>query len=364
MTQPNRMPQPGLKPKDLVGLPWRLAFALQDDGWWLRSDIIWAKKNCLSGGSWFYVRSQKGDMPIMLKDLVRLNPSKVKLWNGEKWTRPLAWWQSTDQGEKFELVFRSGERVGCTAHHLWPTLRGDIAALDLKVGDVVKTCELPESDATRPTYLTDDSLWFIGLYLAEGSRSGDAIQLSLNANEQSWVPKIEAVAAHYGGTCTHNVDGNSLHVRVYGRILHSILAVYVGGHTSIDKHLTTAAWRLPNSDLRIVATGYLEGDGHDDKPNSRWRLGFCRNYSLERDIRVLAARLHATVTLKPSVSTYQDGERPSFRGEWRWERSGQLEREGPRRDRRDSSKSSPRVLGHCSRGRATHVCLSFRTVKP
>lgn len=36
---------PGLKPKDLMGLPWRIAFALQDDGWWLRSDIIWAKPN-------------------------------------------------------------------------------------------------------------------------------------------------------------------------------------------------------------------------------------------------------------------------------------------------------------------------------
>lgn len=36
---------PGLKAKDLMGLPWRLAFALQDDGWWLRSDIIWAKPN-------------------------------------------------------------------------------------------------------------------------------------------------------------------------------------------------------------------------------------------------------------------------------------------------------------------------------
>jgi DNA modification methylase len=34
-----------LKPKDLVGIPWRLAFALQEDGWWLRSDIIWAKPN-------------------------------------------------------------------------------------------------------------------------------------------------------------------------------------------------------------------------------------------------------------------------------------------------------------------------------
>jgi DNA modification methylase len=33
----------GLKPKDLVGIPWRVAFALQEAGWWLRSDIIWAK---------------------------------------------------------------------------------------------------------------------------------------------------------------------------------------------------------------------------------------------------------------------------------------------------------------------------------
>ena len=45
MTQPNRMPIAGLKPKDLVGIPWRVAFALQADGWYLRSDIIWAKPN-------------------------------------------------------------------------------------------------------------------------------------------------------------------------------------------------------------------------------------------------------------------------------------------------------------------------------
>lgn len=35
----------GLKPKDLCGIPWRVAFALQADGWYLRSDIIWAKPN-------------------------------------------------------------------------------------------------------------------------------------------------------------------------------------------------------------------------------------------------------------------------------------------------------------------------------
>jgi DNA modification methylase len=37
----------GLKPKDLIGIPWRVAFALQEDGWWLRSDIIWSKCNAM-----------------------------------------------------------------------------------------------------------------------------------------------------------------------------------------------------------------------------------------------------------------------------------------------------------------------------
>jgi len=37
----------GLKPKDMVGIPWRVAFALQADGWYLRSDIIWHKNNCM-----------------------------------------------------------------------------------------------------------------------------------------------------------------------------------------------------------------------------------------------------------------------------------------------------------------------------
>jgi DNA modification methylase len=42
-----RIPTPGLKPKDLVGIPWMLAFALRADGWYLRSDIIWHKPNVM-----------------------------------------------------------------------------------------------------------------------------------------------------------------------------------------------------------------------------------------------------------------------------------------------------------------------------
>jgi DNA modification methylase len=43
--RPNDKAIPGLKPKDLIGIPWRVAFALQADGWWLRGDHVWGKPN-------------------------------------------------------------------------------------------------------------------------------------------------------------------------------------------------------------------------------------------------------------------------------------------------------------------------------
>ena len=39
----------GLKPKDVIGIPWKLAFALRSDGWWLRQEVIWAKPNGMPG---------------------------------------------------------------------------------------------------------------------------------------------------------------------------------------------------------------------------------------------------------------------------------------------------------------------------
>lgn len=45
MVSRKRHPPASLKNKDLIGIPWRVAFALQADGWYLRSDVVWAKPN-------------------------------------------------------------------------------------------------------------------------------------------------------------------------------------------------------------------------------------------------------------------------------------------------------------------------------
>ncbi|GAH69958.1 unnamed protein product, partial [marine sediment metagenome] len=70
--------QTNLPPKNLCLIPFRIAIACQEAGWWVRSVIIW----CLSGGAYVYARTQKGDMPMMIRDMARLDPATVKLWNG------------------------------------------------------------------------------------------------------------------------------------------------------------------------------------------------------------------------------------------------------------------------------------------
>ncbi len=304
-----------LKQKDLVGIPWMFAFEMRARGWYLRSDIVW----CLSGGAWVYARTQKGEMPVMIKDLVRLDPSTVSLWNGEKWTQVLGWGPSSDLDEKMELVLRSGERIGCTGSHLWPTNRGLVEARNLRCGDVLETCTLPSpSSPMKLRYMTEDVAWLLGLFLAEGSRSGDTIQISLNRSELHFLPRIESAVESLGGSVAHDVTGESLNVRCYGRVLDAVLREFIGGRTAKDKHLRVSCWSLPTPRLRDLMSGYLDGDGHYDARARRWRLGFTRNYHLERDLRVLAARLGAVLTLKPVKATGFGRSFAAFKGEWRW----------------------------------------------
>ena len=83
----------GLKPKDLVGIPWRVAFALQADGWYLRQDIIWHKPNpmpesvtdrCTKSHEYIFLlsKSAKYKFNQMLEDLKPSTFNDKRLFNG------------------------------------------------------------------------------------------------------------------------------------------------------------------------------------------------------------------------------------------------------------------------------------------
>ena len=314
-TQPNRMPIVGLKPKDLVGIPWRVAFALQADGWYLRSDIIW----CLSGGTWLYVRTDEGGICLMtVKDLRRLDPATVRLWNGKEWTRLLGMSKSKRRGDELEITLRSGERIACTPTHRFPLWGGFPvkAASELKVGDRLDRVRLPEPLHPLDTpEIGEDAAWLCGLYIAEGSRSGDTIQIAGHAKELNRWDRLRWIAHKYGGSATRTVSGNQMSIRLYGKILSGIIDQFVSGKMAHNKGFAPPVWRCGNGFIRAMIDGYLAGDGHHDIKNDRWRLGFCRNYNLERDLRAACARLGYRLTLNLSSVRYKGRAVPTFKGE-------------------------------------------------
>lgn len=308
--------------KQLIGIPWRLALALQSDGWYLRSDVIW----CLSGGTKLWVKSRKGVMPMSVKDMVRLDPRSVQLWNGEKWTQVLGWNRSGVRGEPLEIVLRSGQRIGCTPGHVWPTQRGNVRADELRPGDVIRSTTLPGPPvADDPAMMPDvDVGWLVGLYIAEGSRdSGGTIQIASHTKETTRIDRLMELARNYHGTCRVHVHGeNACTINLDGPMLRAIIDQYVAGRTAKDKHLKTAAWQRSAAFIGAVLDGYLGGDGHYDAVNDRWRLGFTSNDSWADDLRAICARLGVSLRLRRKQHQFDGRSFPGYGGEIRFQRTG------------------------------------------
>ncbi len=328
--------------------PWKLALAIQQDGWLLCQAMPWVKR-CLSGGTWLYARTQKGDMPVMVKDLVRLKPETVQLWNGEKWTQVLGFHESrpTVVGEErrkesrrrisdrvagreveltgdLEIEFRSGERVACTRVHEWPTQRGVVQAADLRIGDVVPSVKIPEPDNLLSPPLLDDELtgWVVGLYLAEGFLVGDGkVKFTVHVKEKEYYRKVRRLVTAFGDSTKWNPREtcNTADFVAYGKLFEAFIREYVTDGDCYTKRLTTKAWQRSEVFLRAVAVGYLDGDGGKDPANNRWRLGFCNNDGLAVDLRTLAARVGARIRLKRTISKWKDKEAPAWKGEWRFD---------------------------------------------
>jgi DNA modification methylase len=310
-----------LKQKDLMLIPTTVAAALRDDGWYLRDAAIWHK--CLAGTTRIYARGQKGDHVSDLRDLSRLDPKTLKLWDGRQWVRVVRITKTESPIRPLAITLRSGEVIHSTSNHRWPSSRGEVFTDDLRVGDRLLSVRIPEPESPRtPECIDFDAAWFVGLYLAEGSRSEDTIQIAGHADEADRWHRIQKVAEKYGGSATQTIDGNSRDIRVYSRVLNAIIDEFIVGSIAASKHLHQNAWKYSNAFLSSLLDGYLSGDGHYDPDNDRWRLGFCRNYRLADDLRTLASRLGGILTLNPTMAKHQNGESPAFRGELRFTRSG------------------------------------------
>lgn len=287
----------GMRKKNLIGIPWKTAFSLQEDDWILRCDNIW----CLSAKAKVYVKTPDGIKIMSIRNMFRGFHDQMEVWTGGKWTRVLNVLQKPRKGDEVTITLRSGERFYCSPEHKWITEKGEIQTKNLKVGDILKSVRLPEPDnIISPEFLPDEDIgWFVGMYLAEGSRSNKTIQIASHIKENERFKKLKKIAEKYDGTCKkYYTHGKAMSVNLHSEILNSLINKYIEGDTAKNKHLTNDCWNRSNVFLKALIEGYLEGDGHWDEKNDRWRLGFTRNYDLEQDFRTLANRLGYDIRMK------------------------------------------------------------------
>lgn len=307
--------------KCLLLIPHRFAIGCEDRGWIVRNDIIWAK--CLGGGLKLYAKTSKGTFPQTIKDLARLK--NVELWTGEKWSKVKCFYENKNFKNPLEIVLRSGEKIPCTQEHIFPTQNGFKRAGELKVGDILKSTILPDNN--REEDILDNYLvpWFIGLYMAEGSRSGNIIQIASHCKEKERLDNCNKIAKLFNGKCNnYYLKGNTMTINMSGKILNAIIDEFIVGNTAKGKHFSTSFWQRDNKFIEIVLKSYLDGDANYDEKNNRYRLGFTDNKYFVDDLRTICARLNTSIRIKRSIFKNGDKSFNGYRGEIRFEKTKHL----------------------------------------
>jgi DNA modification methylase len=147
--------------------------------------------------------------------------------------------------------------------------------------------DLPDGDDTE----YDDG-YFVGFYIAEGSKrkrddGGDkGIQLSCGSKdiERGYVAKLKRWKLHQ---YIYPDKPNVVHLRCNGNDIVSFINEYVDGNTCDTKKLKNTSFNRSKKFLQGVVDGFLEGDGHHDTKNDRWRLAIKPNPAFKDQLQLI-----------------------------------------------------------------------------
>lgn len=185
----------GLKQKDLVGIPWMVAFALRADGWWLRSEIIWAKPNPIP-------ESVK-DRPTKAHEQVfLLSKSAEYFWDADAIREKAT---GAAPGNKRAAKYATAYEVGHEEHRTTQGLERQRGGVDLRNARSVWSISPVPFDgahfATMPPELARRCI-------VAGSRAGDIVCDPFAG------AMTTAVAAHHAGRVFVGTELNAEYVEI------------------------------------------------------------------------------------------------------------------------------------------------------
>lgn len=302
-----------LPAKSLVQIPHRFAIEMTDRGWILRNTIIWHK--CLSENTELFCKINDEYKKMTIKELWKNKNQKIQLPTSKKGSS--VWVDVKDvinSGKKeiYEITLTNGLKIQTTSEHRFPIKRCGLNKNDLeylKIGSLKKTEDLTKEDYLYITnffdfkdknnlYSYNDGL-AVGLYLAEGcyirqkkcnkgtkysknalkrwskekgydsiqeylNQRDDIVGLNITHQDRDFLKKLNFNIKSYGKYKNYSRDKKYM----------NLVRKFIKGKNAYEKRLTNEVWNTNKEFIKGLFDGYLQGDGHYDKKNDRWRLGF------------------------------------------------------------------------------------------
>jgi DNA modification methylase/intein/homing endonuclease len=308
---------------------YRLGSVLQDLDFWILNEVAWIK--CLSGLTELFVLVNGKPLVSTLKDLIRIDlvANSIELPSYDE-AGQLTWvtltgWQKVEKSRGLLIQLEDGASVECTPEHRFPVLQKGViemvAAQDIQVGQSLLQLSHFELPRIVTSAAIDEALGeFIGWYLAEGSpREPDkGLQLAMAADEREQAERlIEVIQQKFGVVGKIHIYRKSLHLAFPGHFMVELVRRFVRGEGAKARRLARESFQHGSDFLRGVLQGYLQGDGHWDAQNGRWRLGLARNYGLITDLGVICRLLGYRLRFAEGTVPYQRGRAEILRGEIR-----------------------------------------------
>ncbi len=320
-----RPPKPPAPRLGKLLIPSRVALRMIADGWMCPDEIIWRKPNCLAAHTRMYARVNGKPIRAPLDEILRLNGT-IELPSFDSETKDFRWtrvtWIMPGVNPALRIAFDDGTNETITEEHELPLSNGKLVRVgDLKPGDeVLNLSGYPIGEDAAAVYDFDMG-YFIGVFLAEGNllSDRDGAQFALHAmKDLELAAKIETiVTGRLGENLTRFIQGNNLRTAVSSSVVSSIITKFVTGAVAKDKSLRRDILFYGKPFLEGILSGFLDGDGHWDAQNSRWRVGITRNESLLADLRFICRVLGHRLRSSEGFATAAGRRHPIFRIEIR-----------------------------------------------
>jgi DNA modification methylase len=282
-TKPSDGRHATLKPKDLCLIPQRLAIALQDSGWWVRSIIIWSKNNpmpeCLDPATFVFIKAKGRVRRVMLDELERMGPNYPKILTPDGWRSILnVWEQYSSNVMGFDAAKVS--HVTASQLHTWPVShdrrrlaihhRATVQLRDSGYKDYLLHYTIDEwLESPIVKYwgfdLDYDMGWLVGLYVAEGGFGevrGFRCKFTLHADETGIVARLRQLVRS-----KLNVSVSQRHIKNYRQVRFSSQEWYAFAKGVVYGKVTTKSLNLdvvlnsPREFRQGIWDGYMAGDG-------------------------------------------------------------------------------------------------------